>query len=101
MAILFTKSDDSALTGVTFTIERGVPSTHVATKIKNTGATPATGLVVNMYAESAPGSGVFVTTGAPWVDEQMGRFEITGQDSTATPGQQIIRGVVQPMGHLA
>ncbi len=101
MAIIFTKSDDTALTGVTFTIERGVDSASVETKIKNTGVTAASGLFVTLYAEDSPGSGVYVTNGHPVVDEQMGRLEITGQDSTSTPGQEIILGVVQTMGHLS
>jgi hypothetical protein len=99
--LVLSKPDDSALTGITFTIERGVPSATQAVKIKNTGASPVEGAFMVMYAESAPGSGVYVTSGQPVVDEQMGRFEITGQDSTATPGQEIVLNLVQTMGHLA
>lgn len=97
MALTITNSDDSALSGDTFTIERGTESAHKEVKIKNTGATPVAGASVVMFEEVA---GDWVSSGGAAVDELMGRFEITSQDSTATPGQQIVLGQVQVMGHL-
>jgi hypothetical protein len=101
MGLLLTKPDDSALTGLTLTAERAVPSAHVALKIKNDGLLAVSGAFLTLYAEATPGSGEYVTSGHAVVDELMGRFQITGQDSSATAGQEIVLGVVQPMGHLA
>jgi hypothetical protein len=99
MALTLTYPDDTPLVGIALTIERGVPSAHVAIKIKNTGIQDVVGAFVALYAEAVGGD--FVTTGDPVVDERMGRFQVTGQNSVATPGQEIILGVVQPLGHLA
>jgi hypothetical protein len=99
--MLFTHQDDTALSGITLTAERGVDSSHVLLKIMNDGLVDVVGAFVAMYAETSPGSGEYVSEGNPTVDERMGRFQITGQDSSATPGQEIVLGVVQPMGHLA
>lgn len=101
MPLLITHQDDTEITGLSLTAERGVPSSTVDVKIKNTGAQDVVGAYLTLYTETAPGSGIFVSSGQPPVDERMGRFEITGQDSTATPGQEIVLGQVQPMGHLA
>lgn len=101
MSLILSKPDDSALTGLTLTAERGVPSDHVALKILNSGEQEVVGAYVVLYAEDTPGSGIYVTSGQPAVDERMGRLEITGQNADATPGQEIVLGVVQPMGHLA
>jgi len=101
MALVFTKDDDSPLTGLSLVAERGIASAHIAVKILNNGTDDVVGSFVTLYAENSPGSGTYVSTGQPVVDERMGRFQITGQDSTATPGQEILLGVVQPMGHLA
>ncbi len=101
MSLTLTKPDDTELTGIALTIERGVPSEHVALKIKNTGTQNVSGAFLALYAEVSVGSGEYRTEGHPAVDERMGRFQITGQNSTATPGQQIVLGVEQPMGHLA
>lgn len=101
MSLIFSKPDDSPLDSISLTAERGVPSTHVPFKVLNDGSQPVEGAYVVLYAETSPGSGVYRTDGQPAVDERMGRIEITGQDSSATPGQQVVLGQVQPVGHLA
>jgi hypothetical protein len=103
MSLVMTHSDDSALTGLTLVAERGLDSATVDVKILNNGTDDVDGACLTLYAENDPlGSpGLYFSTGHPVTDELMGRFQITGQDSTATPGQEIVLGVVQPMGHLA
>jgi hypothetical protein len=101
--IAITGPSDEALTGLTFTAERGVPSDPVHLKIKNTGVDDLAGLFVVLYAENAPSSGIYVTEGQPVVDERQGRFQITSLDSSGTAGQsgEGLLGQVQPLGHLA
>ena len=101
MALEITHQDDSPLTGLDLTVERGTPSAIVDLKIFNAGEEAVPGAFVVLYAETAPGSGTYASEGQPVVDERMGRFQITGQDSSATAGQEIVLGVVQPLGHLA
>lgn len=101
MPLILSKPDDTPLTGLTLTAERAIPSDHVAIKILNPGELAVEGAYVTLYAENAPGSGIYVTSGQPVVDERMGRLEVTGQNSDATPGQEIVLGVIQPLGHLA
>ena len=96
-----THQDDTPLSGLTLTAERAIDSDHVDLKIYNDGTEDFLGGFLTLYAETDPGSGFYFTSGHPATDERMGRFQITGQDSTATPGQEIVLGVVQPMGHLA
>jgi hypothetical protein len=101
MALEITHQDDTPLSGLTLIAERGVPSDIVDLKIKNTGVTDIVGAFLTLYAETAPGSGIYVPFGQPAVDERQGRFQITGQDTLSTAGQEVVLDVVQPMGHLA
>lgn len=99
MSLLLTHQDDTPLVDLELVAERAIPSATVDLKILNDGAQDVVGAFLTLYAETAPGSGLYFSTSHPVVDERMGRFQITGQ--SATPGQEIVLGVVQPMGHLA
>ena len=100
-SLVLTKPDDSALDDISLVAQRSIPSDHVALQLKNTGDADVEGANIVLYAEQSAGSGVYVTSGQAAVDERQGRFQITDQDSTATPGQEIVLGEVQPLGHLA
>jgi hypothetical protein len=101
MSLTITKPDLSALGALAFTAQRGVPATKIPVAIKNTGIVAVSGTFVTLYAEKTPGSGDYDTSGHPVLDERMGRFQITGVDSTVTAGQFALLGQVQPLGHLA
>src|SRR5437870_4926830 len=102
MSLDITYADGSAISGpIPFTIERGLDSAKTSIRVTNSGASDVAGAFLVMYGEiGAPGSGDFRTSGRPCLDEIMGRFQITGQDSSASPGQEIILSVEQPLGHL-
>src|ERR1700752_375288 len=98
MSLIITKPDGTSLDPVAFTIERGGGSAKLSVRIWNIGEQPVAGAFMALYAEIAPGQ--VDTSGHPVTDEIMVRFEVTGQDSTATPGQEILTGNIQPMGYL-
>lgn len=101
MALILSRQDDTPVSSIDLTVERGLASNLIDLKIYNNGAEDVIGAFLTIYAENVPGSGTYQSSGHPVTDERMGRFQITGQDTTATPGQQIILGDVQPMGHMA
>jgi hypothetical protein len=101
MAITITKPDGSPLTGISVQLERGTDTVKTEVKMTNTGEADVVAPIGVLYAEDVPGGGDYVTSGHPVVDELMGRLEITGVDSSGTPGQEAFLGNVQTLGHLA
>ncbi|MDQ6892198.1 MAG: hypothetical protein M3167_06280 [Acidobacteriota bacterium] len=101
MSLSVTKPDGTPLGVLSFTATRGAASAHQAVLVKNLGVAAVTGLLAHMYAEKTPGSGTYATQGNPVVDELQGRMQITGIDSSATPGQTFVPGQTQVLGYLA
>jgi hypothetical protein len=99
VALQLTAPDGSALSGLTATAERAVPSDHIAMAVKNLGVTAVVGAKFVLYGEVTPGD--WATVGHPSLDERQGRVQITSVDSSGTAGQTSGTVTPQPLGHLS